>query len=237
MAYWNGDETMDDDVRRALSDILGLDRQPVALRWSTKIPKDIPKVEAKARFCTKLDRASRGEQLYSTATDEECMGGAKYCGLRDSKSFNAGRRSGKFLVGMGVYKSVPAVQRAWRDYVLIEPGIFKALSFAPLADATFDPDVVVVICNGKQAMELLHANSYDSGAHAIGADSGPICSSMAALPYMTGKVTYGFADVGSREHMTLDDCEVMVSIPGSEVTRLTSNLGEMRTKSSFRRRS
>lgn len=28
---------------------------------------------------------------------------------------------------------------------------------------------------------------------------GPICSSMAALPYLTGKVTYGFADVGSRE--------------------------------------
>jgi len=44
-------------------------------------------------------------------------------------------------------------------------------------------------------MEILHANAYNSGAHGMGADSAPIYSSMAAIPYLTGKVTYGFADV------------------------------------------
>jgi len=83
-------------------------------------------------------------------------------------------------------------------------------------------------------MEVLHANAYDSGSHGMGADSGPICSTMAALPYLTGRVTYGFGDVGSRRHMNLADEDVMVSIPRGDLPRILSNLEEMKTRRSFR---
>jgi len=82
-------------------------------------------------------------------------------------------------------------------------------------------------------MELLHANAYDSGTRGIGADASPICSSMAATPYLTGKVTYGFADVGARARMNLGQDGVMVSIPGSELQRIVANLKEMRSKKAF----
>jgi uncharacterized protein (DUF169 family) len=189
---------MDKASRTALQELLGLERQPAALRWFTKIPKDIPKAGDKARFCAKLEQATRGQCCYSTAEEEDCMGGAKYCGLRDGREFATGRRSGEFLVARGIYQSIPAVLRSWQGNLGIESGIFKALASSP-----FDPDVVVVVCNAKQGMELLHANAYDAGARAIGADAGPICSSMAATPYLTGAVTYGFADVGARAHMDL----------------------------------
>ena len=84
-------------------------------------------------------------------------------------------------------------------------------------------------------MEILHANAYDSGSHGLGADSGPICSTMAALPYLTGKVTYGFGDTGSRKNMDIRPDQVMVSIPASELARIVDNLEEMRTKRSFKR--
>ena len=61
-------------------------------------------------------------------------------------------------------------------------------------------------------MEILHANAYDSGAHGLGADSGPICSSMAAIPHITGKVTYGFGDIGSRQHIDISPEDIMVAI-------------------------
>jgi uncharacterized protein (DUF169 family) len=224
---------MDSETREGLKKLLGLEREPVALNWSAKIPKDLPR-EKKCRFCAKLAQASRGASFYSTADDEQCMGGLKYCGLRDGKEFPTGRRSGEFLVARGIYKSIPAVQRAWQRNLLIEPGIFKALSFAPLSSASFEPDVVFVLCNGRQAMELLHANSYDAGTEAIGADARPICSSMAAIPYLTGRVTYGFGDVGSRSYMDITPDDVMVSIPGSDVARIVSNLEEMRSKKAFR---
>ena len=224
---------MDTVTRSSLKELLGLEREPAALRWCTSIPKDLPRAEKKARFCVNLGRATLGHSFYSTAKEEECMGGGKYCGLCDAKEFPAGRRSGEFLVAMGIYHSVAAVQRAWTGNMLIEPGIFKALAFAPLSGASFDPDVVFVLCTARQGMELLHANAYDSGARGIGGDAGPICSSMAAAPYLTGKVTYGFGDVGSRKQMGLSPEGVMVSIPGSELARILSNLREMRSRKAF----
>ncbi len=81
---------------------------------------------------------------------------------------------------------------------------------------------------------ILHANAYDSGSHGLGADSGPICSSMAAVPYLTGKVTYGFGDIGSRRNMTLKPEDVMVTIPAGDLERIISNLIEMKKKTFFR---
>jgi uncharacterized protein (DUF169 family) len=221
------------DASHALKRLLGLEQEPAALAWFTKIPQGIPKVQGKARFCEKLGRATRGECCYTTAEEEQCMGGAKYCGLADSSKFAPGRRSGEFLVARGIYRNVAAVQRAWQGNPAMEPGIFTALAFAPLGRAPFDPDVVVVLCNARQGMELLHANAYDGGARGIGADAGPICSSMAAVPYLTGKVTYGFADVGSRERMELEADSVLVSLPGSCVGRIVANLEAMRSKKAF----
>jgi uncharacterized protein (DUF169 family) len=124
--------TMDDVIRGSLKELLGLAREPVALRWYTRLPKDLPRAETKARFCAKLADAARGQCFYTTADEEDCMGGAKYCGLRDGKEFAPGRLSGEFLVARGIYQSVPAVQRAWQGNLRIEIGIFKALAFAPL---------------------------------------------------------------------------------------------------------
>lgn len=56
---------------------------------------------------------------------------------------------------------------------------------------------------------------------------------MAATPYMTGKVTYGFGDVGARKNMDINQEDIMVSIPASDLSRIVSNLKEMRTKMLF----
>ena len=222
------------ELGKKLKELLDLNKEPVAIKWSTKIPTDIKREEGKSRFCTKLDMAMKGNTFYSTAEEEECLGGARYTGLKDIGEFPESMQSGEFLIPMGVYKNVPAIQRSWKNNIEMRSGIFKALIFAPLLEAEFEPDVIFMVCNAKQGMELLHANAYDSGSHGIGANSGPICSTMAALPYLSGKVTYGFGDVGSRNHMDIDPEEVMVSIPAGELSRVVSNLGEMRTKRLFR---
>lgn len=225
---------MDNKLGEKLKELLKLENEPVAIKWSVKEPKNIEKEGEKSRFCTKLEKAMHGEVFYATAEEEECMGGARYSGLKDKCEFPANMQSGAFLVPMGVYKDIPAVQRSWKQNLNVDPGIFQALTFAPLSKAEFDPDVIFIVCKAKQGMEILHANAYDSGAHGLGADSGPICSSMAAVPYLTGKVTYGFGDVGARNNMNIKPEEVMVSIPASELSRIVSNLEEMRTKRMFK---
>lgn len=217
-----------------LKEILKLENEPVAIKWSVKEPRNVEKENGKSRFCTKLEKAMNGEIFYATAEEEECMGGARYAGLKDKCEFPANMQSGAFLVPMGVYKNIPAVQRSWKNNINVEPGIFNAVIFAPLNKAEFEPDVIFIVCKANQGMEILHANAYDSGAHGLGADSGPICSSMAAIPYLTGKVTYGFGDVGARRNMNINPEDVMVSIPASDLSRIVSNLEEMRTKMMFK---
>lgn len=218
-----------------LKEILKLEREPVAIKWSLREPNNIEKEEGKSRFCTKLDKASHGEIFYSTVKEEECMGGLRYSGMKDRKELPKNMQSGSFLVPAGVYKSIPAVQRSWQNNKAIDAGIFSAVIFSPLIKADFTPDLIFIICNSEQAMMILHANAYDSGSHGLGADSGPICSSMAAIPYLTGKVTYGFGDIGSRNNMELKPEDVMVTLPAADLERILTNLKEMKTKTFFKK--
>jgi len=217
-----------------LNDLLKLENEPVAIKWSVKEPKNVEKEEGKSRFCNKLVKAMNGEMFYATLEEEECMGGARYSGLKDMGEFPANVQSGAFMVPKGLYKNIPAVQRSRQDETYINPGIFNAILFSPLKKAEFEPDVIFILCNAQQGMEILHANAYDSGKHGLGADAVPVCSSMAATPYMTGKVTYGFGDVASRQSMDISPEEIMVSIPANDLPRIISNLREMRTKMFFK---
>jgi uncharacterized protein (DUF169 family) len=217
-----------------LNELLKLENEPVAIKWSVNEPKNIEKEEGKSRFCKKLEKAMNGEIFYATAEEEECMGGARYSGLKDMREFPANVQSGAFLVSRGLYKNIPAVQRSWKNEINIEPEIFNVVVFAPLNKVEFDPDVIFIVCHAKQGMEILHANAYDSGAHGLGADAVPVCSSMAATPYMTGKVTYGFGDAAARKNMDINPEDIMVSIPASDLSRIVYNLREMRTKMFFK---
>jgi uncharacterized protein (DUF169 family) len=217
-----------------LSEMLKLENDPVAIGWSVKEPRNVEKEEDKSKFCAKLRKAMQGEIFYSTLKEEECMGGARYSGLKDMAEYPANVQSGAFMVPRGLYKNIPAVQRSKQNETYIEPGIFSAVVFAPLKMAEFEVDVIFILCKAKQGMEILHANAYDSGEHGLGADAAPICSSMAATPYMAGKVTYGFGDVAARQSMDINPEEIMVSIPASDLSRIVSNLEEMRTKVLFK---
>lgn len=223
-----------DKLGKKLNELMKFENEQVAIKWSVKEPKNVEKEESKSRFCAKLIKAMDGETFYSTLEEEECMGGARYSGLKDMRDYPANVQSGAFMVPKGLYKSIPAVQRSRQNETYIKPGIFSSIIFAPLNNAEFEPDVIFMVCNAKQGMEILHANAYDSGEHGMGADAAPVCSSMAATPYMTGKVTYGFGDIASRQCMDISPEEIMVSIPGSDLLRIVSNLEEMRTKMFFK---
>jgi len=222
------------ELGEKLKNLMTFENEPVAIKWSVKEPKNVKKEKSKSRFCTKLTKAMNGETFYATVEEEECMGGARYSGLKDMREFPANVQSGAFMVPRGLYKDIPAVQRSRENETYINPGIFNAVVFAPLNKAEFEPDVIFMVCNAKQGMEILHANAYDSGKHGIGADAVPVCSSMAATPYMTGKVTYGLGDVAARKNMDIKSEDIMVSIPGSDLHRIVSNLEEMRTKMFFK---
>ena len=120
------------ELGEKLIDILELKNAPVAIKWSVREPRNIEKEIGKSRFCAKLGKAMNGEIFYSTVEEEECGGGMRYSGMKDPKELPANMRSGSFLIPRGVFKSVPAFQRAGTHNPAMEPGIFHAVIFAPL---------------------------------------------------------------------------------------------------------
>ncbi|MDR2545585.1 MAG: DUF169 domain-containing protein [Methanobrevibacter sp.] len=216
------------ELNNKFKELLELEKTPVAIKWDVKEPNNINKEDRKTTFCKKLQKALNGEIFYSSSEEQLCMGGSIFTGIQNQNEFSREMLSLEFLVNMGAYDSVYAAQRSWDKNKNIKPGIFKTISFGPLDKVDFKPDVIFVVCNADQGMEILHANSYDSGEKSIGADSGPICSSMVATPYVTGKLTYGFGEAGARGNMSINPTEIMISIPSNDLHRVVSNLEKMK---------
>jgi uncharacterized protein (DUF169 family) len=95
--------------------------------------------------------------------------------------------------------------------------------YAPLADANFAPDVVLVSGNAKQMMLLAEA------AHAAGVDcettmvGRPTC---AAVPEVmqSGRTATNLGCVGNRVYTELPDDELYFALAGSQLDRVVEKL-------------
>src|SRR5262245_29497529 len=99
----------------------------------------------------------------------------------------------------------------------------KVAAYAPLEDATFMPDVVVVRGNVRQMMlisEAARAAGVFNGADILGR---PACA-MIAHGHDTGNAVASFACIGNRVYTNLADDELYVTIPGAALSSVFERL-------------
>lgn len=203
---------------------LGLESSPIAIAFSTKAPEGVKKMPGRARLCEMLDRVRLEGESFSTVSEcHECDGGASSCGL---KMMSESRKTGEFLVKLGLFGSKRAARRFLNSNPRIEYGTVQAVSFSPLEKAKFEPDVVVLICNAKQGMQIAEAFAYESGKRTTGLTGPPICSSIVAAPFLTGEVVYSLGDAGARKYMKLKDEDIFIGIPAELLPDIVENLGK-----------
>ena len=102
------------------------------------------------------------------------------------------------------------------------------VSFSPLENAKFEPDIVVLTCNATQGMKLAEAFAYESGKHTTGLTGPPICSAVVASPFLSGEVVYSLGDMGARRFMKVKDEDIFVGIPAELLPDIVQNLGKLR---------
>lgn len=209
-----------------LKKLLKLDNSPIAIAFSNVAPKAVEQRKGVKRLCGMLDSVRfDGEIFYTTVENHECDGGSGSCGM---KEMSERIKTGEFLCKMGLFGSPRAARRFINANPRIETGTVKIVSFSPLEKLIFEPDVVAIICNAKQAMILLEAYAYENGKRAMGMAGPPICSSIVAAPYLTGEVTYSFGDHGARNYMRIKDDEVFIGIPAELMSTIMDNLGKLK---------
>lgn len=102
---------------------------------------------------------------------------------------------------------------------------------APLSCFEQAPDVVILICQPKQAMWVANSLLFETGGPRITANFAGMqasCGDVTALPILTGKVNFSLGCYGCRSAGKLKDDEMYVGIPISRVNEVVSGLQGLR---------
>lgn len=216
------------DYGQELIDRLKLKTSPVGIKLipvGDEIPEGIEKVGENMRHCEMIDTVRRtGDQIYSLADDQMCKGGAASMGLGEMP---AKVGSGEFYYkGLNHFSNINAARRTVENAPMLAPNTIQAIVYGDMTKATFEPDVVIVICNPKQVMLLTQAIMYKSGGRIeVGfAGKQSICSDGVVQAYKDGIVGITVGCSGSRAYTNISDDEMTIGIPEEMLPEVMSSL-------------
>jgi len=203
-----------------LQELLHLKSAPVALCFQATAPEGIARVDgSRVSSCAYWKLAAEGHTFYTEASDHYgCPIGAHTHGVELPEE-TAKELQGLVEVMVGLeyvrMEEVPAIPHRTTP--------FRVAVYAPLADASFDPDVVLVRGDARQIMLLNEA--------AVAADLGPDGGVMgrptcAAIPYAIdgGRGAASLGCIGNRVYTGLSDDELYFAIPGPQLPAIEARL-------------
>jgi uncharacterized protein (DUF169 family) len=204
---------------------LGLASRPVAIAFRPAPPPGMRRVAAAGPSgCSYWALAAEGESFFTEAADHlGCPIGAFTHGV-EMPAASATELEGLVgtMVGLGYLREaeVPGIPR--------RAAPFRFALYGPFPGAPFEPDVVLVRANARQAMLLGEAASA-AGAFSAGDGAGPatmLRPTCAALPAAigAGRAALSLGCVGNRVYTKLPDDAMYVAIPGAKLAEVAEQL-------------
>ena len=148
------------DAARQIHELLDLRQRAVAIRFQETAPEGMPRIsKAEVAGCRYWRLAAEGESFYTEAADHYgCPVGSHTHGI-DLPEQVAGELEG--VIGTMVELEYVAMEEIPRIPQLA--GTFGVALYAPLAEAEFEPDVVLVSGTARQIMLLAEAATAAGG--------------------------------------------------------------------------
>lgn len=208
------------NLAATLIESLGLGQPPVAIAFRESAPEGIARIESGAPSgCTYWKYAAQGRTFYTEAADHYgCPIGAHTHGIdlpdEQAKEFDG-------LIGTMV--SLSYIDANEVAGIPRRPEPFGVAIYAPLADADFEPDVVLVTGTAKQLMllaEAAHAAGVGSEPSVVGR---PTCAAIPAV-MQSGLTAANFGCIGNRVYTELADDNLYFLIPGSKLDAVVGKL-------------
>lgn len=206
--------------RVQIGELLGLKKSPVAIGFREQAPPGVTKVTAAAvSGCSYWKNAAQGQTFYTDASDHYgCPVGAHTHGI-DLPEQQAEELQG--LVGTMVELQYIAMEEVGQLPQL--SGGFNVAVYAPLHEADFEPDVVVLVGNPRQMMvlaEAAHAAGIGSATSMVGR---PTCAAIPAA-LQSQRVVTNLGCIGNRVYTELSDDELYFVVPGAQLDTLADKL-------------
>lgn len=203
-----------------MQQLLDLETAPVAVTFHHAKPEGVPHVEnVEPSGCTYWRRAAEGRTFYTNAADHyNCPIGCYTHNVELPPAQTEELENTLELMGELGYIAIEEI-----------PGIprretrFQHAVYAPLADATDTPDVVIISGTPKQMMLLAEAAT----AAGIGAENGvmgrPTCAVIPAV-MQADRSASSFGCIGNRVYTALSDADFYFALPGKHIDALVEKL-------------
>ena len=182
------------------------------------------------RYCQALMRARRGAAVLLTGDQLACPAAAAAFGLRPLPE---GLVNGKGLAGFGIVQDPATGARMFRDMPHLEPGSIAALGLAPLREAPWAPDVVVVEGTSEQLMWLVLADLNREGGARRTAHSAVLqatCVDATIVPCLEERLNFTLGCYGCREATDIGPSETVLGFPGVLLEPLVERLTALAEK-------
>jgi len=169
-------------------DKFNFDRPPIGVKYTFKRPERIDRLSEKMTLCEMLKKAQEGNAFYADKNNVTC--GGLQLGMEDSSTV---MQSGDFPAALKVFEEPRSGSRFYPQIPIIRKGLINYVSFSPLSNFLFDPDVLIIFTNNtSQTQILLRATTYRTAniwtnkfTNILG------CSWIFIYPYLSGEVNYG----------------------------------------------
>ncbi|MGE5839993.1 MAG: DUF169 domain-containing protein, partial [Deltaproteobacteria bacterium] len=200
---------------------------PVAVKFSTKPPLKVERLEGKMALCEMLKTAQQGNAFFADAENHTCEAGLYVLGFADPQEPFV---SGEFGAGLRIFEEPRSASRLYLHIPKLGRGVIHSVSFCPLDKLSFDPDLLILLADASQTEILLRAMSYRTGevweskfTPAIG------CAWTYVYPYLSGKLNYSITGLGHgmRRRKLYPEGRQLVSIPFDILPSMLKTLREM----------
>jgi uncharacterized protein (DUF169 family) len=208
---------------------LGMEKPPVGVKFLFSKPDGIEQLDKGLALCEMLGEAHRREYPFYISKDNEICFGKQALGMTGDggPSF---AKSGELGVRFGIFQEARANKLLTRHHYSMESGSVNYVIFAPLDKITFEPDLLILMTNARQAEIVLRSMAYSTGEMFESKLTTALsCSWLLVYPYLTGKVNYFITGLafGSISIDAFPPGWVLTSIPFQWLPTIAQNLKEM----------
>lgn len=178
------------ELSQKFNEQVAMEKEPVAIKVyddAACAEAELPKYEGQARHCQLTFEAStQKKSFYATINEMNCPNGALALGFTD--------------------KQVDAFPQ-------IDP-VKEALGYAPLKDATFKPDVIVIYATPVEALKIakLYKTTFKKRFEANFNGTASLCADAVSYPYTSGNSNMTLGCTGSRKFSDIKDEEMVIGL-------------------------
>lgn len=161
--------------------------KPVGIKFLLNRLEGIEKLDASIAFCEMFRKAQDRKPFYAAKENFACMERLLLGMMEPEPIFESGQIGEKEKI----YQEARANRRIYQYLPKLAKNTVRYVAFSPIDKLTFEPDVLVITADPRQAEILLRALSYSTGKP-LTTKITPVlmCAWLFFYPYVTGELNY-----------------------------------------------